>query len=142
MKVSSKAIIPTMGSQFAGGHDIYALMHGLVPAKIQAMVETGIATRLPEGTYGRLAARSGMASNIGIEVGGGVIDVDYAGVKVILRNHGRADCLSKAGDRIAQLRVERIADANTMEVDHVGTTKRGKKRLWVKRSKPQAINHD
>ena len=40
------------------------------------MVETGIAIGLPEGTYGRLAARSGMASKMGIAVGGGVIDAD------------------------------------------------------------------
>ena len=91
------------------------------------MVETGIAIRLPEGTYGRLAARSGMASKMGIAVGGGVIDVDYTGeVKVILRNHGEADCVFKAGDRIAQLIVEKIANADAMEVDDLEITERGK----------------
>jgi len=70
-------------------HDIYALTDSLVPAKGQAMVETGILIRLPEGTYGRLAARSGMASKRGIAVGGGKIDADYTGeVKVTLQNHG------------------------------------------------------
>jgi len=49
------------------------------------MVETGIAIGLPEGTYRRLVVRSGIASKIGIAVGGGVIDADYTGeVKVIL----------------------------------------------------------
>jgi len=91
------------------------------------MVKTGIAIGLPEGTYGRLAARSGMASNMGIAVGGGVIDADYTGeVKVILRNHDKADCLYKAGDRIAQLIIEKIANTDTMEVDNLGVTKRGK----------------
>jgi len=84
-KLSDKAIIPTKGSRFAAGHDIYGLTDGLVPAKGQTMVETGIAIGPPEGTYGRLAARSGMASKMGIAVGGGVIDADYTGeVKVIL----------------------------------------------------------
>jgi len=55
MKLSDKAIIPTKGSRFAAGHDIYALTDGMVPAKGQTMVETGIAIGLPEGTYGRLA---------------------------------------------------------------------------------------
>jgi len=50
MKLSEKAIIPTKGSRFAAGHDIYALRDGLVPAKGQIMVETGIAIGLPEGT--------------------------------------------------------------------------------------------
>jgi len=39
-------------------------MDGLVPAKGQALVETGIAIGLPQGTYGGLAARSGMASKM------------------------------------------------------------------------------
>ena len=86
----------------------------MVPAKRQTMVETGIAIGLPEGTYGRPAARSSMASKMGIALGGGVIDADYKGeVRVILRNHGEADCVLKAGDRIAQLIVETVANANT-----------------------------
>jgi len=126
MKLSDKAIIPTKGSRFAAGHDIYALTDGLVPAKGQTMVETGIAIELPEGTYGRLAARSGMASKMGIAVGGGVIDADCTRVvKVILRNRGEADGVFKGGDRIAQLIVEKVTNANTMEVEDLGITERG-----------------
>jgi len=85
------------------------------------MVETGIAIGLPEGTYGRLAARSGMASKMGIPVGRGVIDAHYTGeIKVLLRNHGEADCLYKAGDRIAQLIIEKIPNTDTREVDDLG----------------------
>jgi len=99
----------------------------MVPVTGQAMVETGIAIGLPEGTYGRLAARSGMACKRGIAVGGGVIDADYTGeVKVIVRNNGQAECSFKAGDRRAQLIIEKIADTHAMEVDNLGTTKRGK----------------
>jgi len=91
------------------------------------MVETGILIALPEGTNGRLAARSGMASKMGIAVGGGVIDADYTGeIRVILRNHGEVNCLFKAEDRIALLILERIANADAMEVDDLGTTERGK----------------
>jgi len=87
MKLSDKAVVSTKGSRFAAGHDIYAITDGVVPAKGQIMVETEIAIGLPEGTYGRLAVRSGMASKMGIAVGGGVIDADYTGeVNVILRN--------------------------------------------------------
>ena len=91
----------------AAGHDIYALKNGLIPAQRPMLVETRIAIGLPQGTYGRLAARSGMASKHGIAVGGGVIDADYTGeVRVILRNHGTSDYEFKAGDRIAQLIVK------------------------------------
>jgi len=127
IKLSDKAMIPTKGSRFAAGHDIYTLTEGLVPTKGQKMVETGIAIGLPEGTYRRLAARSGMASKMGIVVGGGVIDADYTReVKGILQNHGEADCVFKAEDRIAQLIVEKVANADAMEVDDLGITERGK----------------
>ena len=127
-KLANEARVPTKGSRFAARHDIYALKDGLVRAGEQVLVETGIAIGLPEGTYGRLVARSGIASKMGIAVDGGVIDADYTGeVKVILRNHGNTDCLYKAGDRIAQLIIQRIADANAMEVDNLGATDRGEK---------------
>jgi len=127
MKFSDTAIVLTKGSRFAASHDIYALTDGLVPAKAQIMVGTGIAIGLPEGPYGRLAARSGIPSKMGIAVGGGVINADYTGeVKVILQNHGKADCLFKAGDRIRQLLIERIANAEATEVDYPGSTERGK----------------
>jgi len=68
-----------------------------------------------------------MASKMGIAVGGGVIDADYTGdVKVILRNQGETDCVFKAGDRIAQLIVVKVANADAMEVDDLGITERGK----------------
>ena len=68
-----------------------------------------------------------MASKMGIAVGGGVIDADYTGeVKVILRNHGEADCVFKAADRIAQLILEKVANADAMEVNDLKTTGRGK----------------
>jgi len=51
MKVSDKAIVPTKGSRFAAGHDIYALTDSLVPAQGQTMVEMCIVIGLPEGTY-------------------------------------------------------------------------------------------
>jgi len=91
------------------------------------MVATGIAIGLPEGTYGRVAARSGMAGKMGIAVGSGVIDADYTReIKVILQNHSKADCIFKAGDRIVQLIIEKIANADAMEVENLGVTERGK----------------
>jgi len=68
------------------------------------LVDTGIAIGLPRGTYGWLAARSGMASKHGIAVGGGVIDADYTGeIEQILGNHGNTNYEYKAGNCIALL---------------------------------------
>ena len=108
------------------GHDIYALKNCTIPAQRQMLVETGIVIGLPKGTYGILAARSGMGSKHGITVEGGVIDADYTGkVRVILRNHGTTDYEFKAGDRIAQLIVERIQTSEAVVVDKLVETEPG-----------------
>ena len=124
----------------AAGHDKYVLKNGTIPVQRQMLVETGIAIGLPKGTYGRLAARSGMASKDGIAVGGGVIDVEYTGeVRVIQRNHGTTDYEFKSRDRIAQPIVERIQTREAVVVDKLvgtewgtqgfGSTDLGPKRL-------------
>ena len=77
MKLLGKALIRTTGWQFAAGHDIYALTDELELAKGQVKGGTGIGIGLLGRTYGGLAARSGMASKIGIAVGSGAIDADY-----------------------------------------------------------------
>jgi len=90
------------------------------------LVDTGIAIGLPRGTYGTLAARSGMAHKHGIAVGGGDIDADYTGeLKVILRNHGDSSYEFKAGERIVQLIVEKIETHDAMEIDNLANKKRG-----------------
>ena len=110
----------------AAGHHIYALKNGTIPAQRPMLLEMGIAIGLPKGTYGRLAARSGMASIQRIAVGGGVIDADYTGeVRVILRNHGTSDYEFKAGDQIVQLIVERIQTSEAVVVDKLVKTERG-----------------
>jgi len=78
-RLQQNAIIPTKGSRMAVGHDIHARKDGTIPAQRQMLGDTGMATGLPKGTYGRLVARSGMASKHRIVVGGGVIDADYTG---------------------------------------------------------------
>ena len=118
--------MPTKGSRMAAGHDIYTLNYGTIPAQRQMLVETGISIGLPKGTYGRLAARSGMASKQAMAVGGGVIDADYTGeIRVILRNQGTSDYEFKAGDRIAEHIVETIQTSEAVVVDKLGEIQRG-----------------
>jgi len=125
-RLQQQATIPTKGSRMAAGYDIYALKDRTIPAQRQMFVDTGIAIGLPRGTYGRVAARSGMASKHGIAVGGGVIDADYTGeVKVIFQNHGNTSYEFMAGDLIAQLIVEKIRRHDAMEIDNNEDTERG-----------------
>jgi len=124
-RLSSKAILPTKGSRLAAGHDIYAIGEFTIPAQGQVLVETGVAIGLLKGTYARIAPRSGLASNKGIAINGGVIDADYTGeIRVIMVNHGKADCRIQEGDRIAQLIIEKINTSDIMEVDELELTER------------------
>jgi len=90
MKMAAKAMLPSKGSRFSAGHDLYALEDVLIPAQGQKLIGTGIAIGISQGTYARIAPRSGLVYRESIGIGGGVIDADYTGeVKVIMMNHGK-----------------------------------------------------
>ena len=74
---SSSAHLPTRGSDRAAGHDLYSAEASVVPARGKALVDTQISVTIPEGTYGRVAPRSGLAAKFSLHVGAGVIDPDY-----------------------------------------------------------------
>ncbi|KEF55018.1 deoxyuridine 5'-triphosphate nucleotidohydrolase [Exophiala aquamarina CBS 119918] len=125
-KLSPDATIPTRGSAFAAGYDLYASKPTTIPARGKALVSTDLSIATPEGTYGRVAPRSGLASKNFIDTGAGVIDADYRGeVKVLLFNHGEGAFEVKKGDRVAQLVLERIYTPEVMEVAELEESVRG-----------------
>ncbi|KUJ22573.1 putative Deoxyuridine 5'-triphosphate nucleotidohydrolase [Mollisia scopiformis] len=125
-KLSEKAKLPTRGSAFAAGYDIYASKDTVVPARGKVLVDTDLSMAVPDGTYGRIAPRSGLASKHMIDTGAGVIDADYRGqVKVLLFNHGEKDFEVKEGDRVAQLVLERIYTPEVVEVEELEESVRG-----------------
>ncbi|XP_018573994.1 deoxyuridine 5'-triphosphate nucleotidohydrolase [Anoplophora glabripennis] len=125
-KVIPEAYPPTKGSVKAAGYDLKSACDVTVPARGKALVDTGIKIQLPEGCYGRIAPRSGLAVKNFIDVGAGVVDEDYRGVlKVVLFNHSDADFEVKSGDRIAQLICERIYYPDIEEVQELTDTDRG-----------------
>ncbi|KAL6235665.1 hypothetical protein BDW75DRAFT_239997 [Aspergillus navahoensis] len=125
-KLTPTARAPTRGSAFAAGYDIYAAKEIVIPAKGKGLVDTGLAVAVPEGTYGRVAPRSGLASKHFIDVGAGVIDADYRGeVKVLLFNFSDVDFTIKEGDRVAQLVLERIYTPEVAVVEELAESVRG-----------------
>ncbi|KAI9367122.1 DUTPase Dut [Aspergillus egyptiacus] len=125
-KLTPSARAPTRGSAFAAGYDLYAAKEVTIPAKGKALVDTGLAIAVPEGTYGRVAPRSGLASKHFIDTGAGVIDADYRGeVKVLLFNFSDVDFAVKEGDRVAQLVLERIYTPEVMVVEELAESVRG-----------------
>jgi dUTP pyrophosphatase len=126
-KLTYDAIVPTRGSDGAVGYDLYSSEDAVVPCQAgRALVGTGITVVLPQGVYGRVAPRSGLAVKHCINVGAGVIDPDYTGeIKVVLFNHGDKDFEIKKGDRIAQLVLERCETPPIEEISIVEDTERG-----------------
>ncbi|OAL22055.1 deoxyuridine 5'-triphosphate nucleotidohydrolase [Fonsecaea multimorphosa] len=125
-KLSADASTPTRGSAFAAGYDLYASRPTTIPQRGKALVSTDLSIATPEGTYGRIAPRSGLASKHFIDTGAGVIDADYRGeVKVLLFNHSEVDFQVNKGDRIAQLVLERIYTPEIVEVENLEESVRG-----------------
>jgi dUTP pyrophosphatase len=122
-RLSPKAIVPERASAGAAGYDLSSAYDYVVPARGKEMIKTNLAIAVPEGTYGRIAPRSGLAWKHSIDVGAGVIDRDYRGnVGVILFNHSGQDFKIAAGDRVAQLILERIAIVPVQEVADLDAT--------------------
>ena len=106
---SNNARIPKRGSVYAAGFDLFSAEDIQIKSMDNALISTDISICLPPGTYGCIAARSGLALHNKIIVGGGVIDSDYTGIiKVILFNLGTCIHTIKKGERIAQLICEKI----------------------------------
>lgn len=116
-KLSKTAVLPTKATSMSAGYDLYADENVVVLPRNKAVVSIGIKIEVPYGTYGRIAPRSGLASNKHVDIGAGVIDADYNGiVKVVIFNHSDKRFYVKVGDRIAQLICEKIEYPKVIEV--------------------------
>lgn len=105
-KLKDNAILPTKGSQFAAGWDLYAAEGAFIPAEATVKIGTGLAMEIPRGFWGGVFARSGLATKHGLRPANcvGVIDSDYRGeIIVALHNESSSEKIVQAGDRIAQL---------------------------------------
>eukprot|EP00088_Acartia_fossae_P014029 TRINITY_DN17471_c0_g1_i1.p1 TRINITY_DN17471_c0_g1~~TRINITY_DN17471_c0_g1_i1.p1 ORF type:complete len:168 (+),score=45.84 TRINITY_DN17471_c0_g1_i1:45-506(+) len=125
-KLTDKAIIPTRGSALAAGYDLYSAYDYVIPPQGKILAKTDIQIKVPHGTYGRVAPRSGLAWKQHIDIGAGVVDEDYRGnVGVVMFNHSAVEVNVKAGDRIAQLVCEKISYPDIEVLDTLDETIRG-----------------
>lgn len=125
-KLTNNAFSPTRGSKMAAGYDLYSAYDYKIPPKGKCCAMTDIQIALPDGCYGRVAPRSGLAAKHFIDVGAGVIDRDYRGnVGVVMFNFGDKEFEVKKGDRIAQLICERIYIPELQECPNLDDTERG-----------------
>ena len=129
-KLNENARIPTYGSEFAAGADLYACIENditIEPAQT-VLIHTGLAMQIPEGLVGLIYARSGLASKKGLAPANkvGVIDSDYRGeIMVALHNHSTEPRTISDGERIAQIVFAPYYTAEFNLVDELGDTSRG-----------------
>ncbi|MEE4013291.1 dUTP diphosphatase [Roseibium sp. FZY0029] len=122
--------LPTYQSVLAAGLDLLAAVDGpitLAPGA-RALVPTGLAMALPAGYEAQVRPRSGLAAKHGVTVLNtpGTIDADYRGeVKVILINLGEDPFKISRGDRIAQMVIAPVLQADLVEVEVLPETERG-----------------
>ena len=77
MYISKACLQSILGSALAAGYDLYSAYDYEIPAHGKLIAKTDIQIRVPDGTYGRIAPRSGLAAKSFIDIGAGVVDQDY-----------------------------------------------------------------
>lgn len=129
-KLSKNAVIPTYGSPFSAGADLYACIDSSLeinPGETK-FVHTGLCAEIPQGFVGLVFARSGLACKKDLAPANkvGVIDSDYRGeIMVAIHNHGRQTRIVENGERVAQLLIMPYVCANFIESAALSDTERG-----------------
>lgn len=129
-KLSQNAKIPTYGSEYSAGADIYALTENpieIVPNET-VLIHSGVAFEIPDGYVGLVFARSGLATKSGLAPANkvGVIDSDYRGeLMVPLFNQSNETQTISNGDRIAQIIFMPYLKADFFEDTTLSQTQRG-----------------
>ncbi len=129
-KLKENALLPTRGSAFAAGYDLHACLEEDIivhPGKT-VKIGTGLAVAVPEGFFGAVFARSGLAAKEGLRPANcvGVCDSDYRGEYIIaLHNDGDVPRTVSPGDRIAQMVVLPCQSVDFEEAEALPETARG-----------------
>ena len=129
-KLHDNAVLPTYGSEYAAGADLYACLDEPVTVEpgATAWISTGLAMEIPVGCAGLVYARSGLACKKGLAPANkvGVVDSDYRGLMtVVLHNHGAEPQTISHGERIAQMVITPVLTPAYEACDTISDTGRG-----------------
>ena len=121
-------MIPARANKTDAGYDLWSVESYTLKPLERKLFKTGICVEIPEGYYGRIAPRSGLAYKHGLDTLAGVIDSSYRGeIGVILINLGDKDVYITHGDRIAQLIIETCHHPNMIQVEYLNDSSRAEK---------------
>ena len=132
VKVREGVKVPERGSKYAAGYDLSACIPDMERVIIRpgetVKIPTGLAFAYPEGYFGAVCARSGLATKCGLAPANkiGILDEDYRGeVFIALHNHSSETQVVNHGDRIAQLILLPYLNVDFVESDKLDETERG-----------------
>ena len=129
-KLNDKATLPTRGSEYAAGYDLYAAIENniTVPAHSTEKIGTGLSFELPDETFTAIFARSGLATKQGLRPANcvGVCDSDYRGEYIVaIHNDTDEDKVIEPGERIAQMILMPYIPMTFVETDELSESGRG-----------------
>ena len=128
-KLDERATLPTYGTEYSAGADLYTLPESVeIAPHATVLIHTGIAAEIPEGYCGLIFARSGLATKRGLAPANkvGVIDADYRGeIMVALHNHSDLAATVAPSERVAQLAIVPFLKAEFEESSELSDTVRG-----------------
>jgi dUTP pyrophosphatase len=128
-RLSDDARLPSRAHAGDAGLDLYASEEATLEPGERASIGTGVAVEIPDGHAGLVLPRSGLAARHGIALvnAPGLIDSGYRGeLRVLLLNTDRAEAFEiEPGERIAQLVISPVADAEPVEVEELSPSARG-----------------
>ena len=121
------AIMPQKGTIESAGYDICCHSHNSIPPHSQKLIDTGLAIEIPQGCFGQLKSRSGLALKYNVHVKAGTIDSDYRGeLKILLSNESSTTYTFDKHTRIAQLVIFKLPQLSLEQVDQLSVTQRDK----------------
>lgn len=126
-RLDCDAKMPARSNPTDAGADLFGLEDFTLEPGERRTIRTGISLEIPEGYYGRIAPRSGLASKHGLDVLAGVVDSGYRGeIKVVLLNTDKDNPFqARKGDRIAQLIIERHFNLPLVPSEGLSESERG-----------------
>lgn len=125
-KLNELAVLPSKGSPQSAGYDLATIEEYTLAPMERKLFKTGLSLAIPQGMYGRIAPRSGLAFKDGIDVLAGVIDEDYRGeIGVVLINLGKTEKKFNVGDKVAQIIFEIYNNVDPQFVAELNQTVRG-----------------
>lgn len=127
-KIYEDSIIPRYAHNYDAGLDLYSYESYLLKPLERITVKTGISMEIPQGYFGSIRDRSGLASKKGVHTLAGVVDSNYRGeIGIVIINLGNENLEINKGDKIAQILIQKVETPEIEEVNELNKSNRGER---------------